>query len=481
LGIGVQLVSVPIVWDVLGAAGFGACVFLLALGRWVGLIDIGFHDGTQRQLTQAFDANDERRGFSVWHTFRSLLFFHATVGFLLFLLLSQVPYIAHLVGGTHNWPLFVAAGATFAGQYLFFGASIYFNSRRHFGYLAISNGSQILLSAVLALALTVWLRRPEAYLAGFAVGNGLVALYNFGTASRQASSVADVRKFDRDAFMYSFRFGRKLYLTRVATVVTSTFDRMLVTKALGLSSVTHYNSAARIPEAGQEILPVNQTILPDLTKAHSEGKAEFARVVEKNTLTVLSVACGAILVPCAFSQPVLRLWLGDKFVPEMAWVMLLLGAYAALQVFFSSLALSMIANESPEKVLPFTLYNAVLLLALAYPAAVAYGIIGVAALRLAINVLQFCPIIVFTRNTVVPDVDVGAWLGRLAGTFLLAGLFAFGAVETWNFGSDWMALALIPAFSLGYLVVCHTTKLSPLPDSVVRRLNKLRKPHGQSE
>lgn len=459
----------------LGAAGFGACVFLIAVGRWVGLIDLGFHDGSQRLMTQAFDSGDSAKGFSVARTYVRLLLVHAAAGFLVFLLLSQVIHVPEFGRGVDMRGLFLAAGATFAGQYLFFGSCIYFNSRRQFGHLAVSSGVQTLVSAASALALTLWLRVPEAYLAGFAAGNALLAIYNFATASSQSSGVTGVRGFDRDAFGYSLRFGAKLYLTRVCAVVTATFDRILVTNALGAPAVTPYASAARIPEAAQEVLPINLPVLPEITRAQMEGPERFAESVQTNTVTVFAVSCAAILVPCAFAEPLLSVWLGDKYSPEMAWVMLLVGAHGALQMLYTGLAQAMIAHGSPERVLPFTLYNAVVLLALAYPSAVTFGIVGVAGLRLAIHLVQFVPILSFTRRTVVPNVDLGKWLGSLGGTLVVACFFAAGAVLTWQLPSPWISIALVPLFSALFLAVVHFSRLAPMPERVVRRFRGLKK------
>jgi O-antigen/teichoic acid export membrane protein len=456
LGIGVQLVSIPIVWDVLGDVRLGACLF-------------GFHDGTQRNMTNAFDAGESARGFTVWNTYRTLLLIHAVVGFALMLGLSFVPALSHEVGPAS---MFLAAGVMFVGQYLFFGSTIYFNARRQFGYLAVTNGAQILLSSVLALVLTLITRRPEAYLAGFAIGNGAVALYSIGSVARQSRGTEGVNGFDREALRYAFDFGKKLYLTRVAAVVTSTFDR-IIAKPLGTANIAVYSTAARIPEAGQEVLPVNATVLPDLTKAHAAGPKEFARSVEKNTLTVFGVSCAAILVPCAFAEPVLLLWLGDKYRPEMAWIMVMLGVYAALQMFYTALAGAMIAHGSPQRVLPFTLYSAVALIALAYPCGMRYGIVGLAALRLAIQVAQFVPIIAFTQRTIAPEISLGGWLGRLSGVLALATLFAGGAYASWSLPSVWVPVALLPVASVAFLAVCHATGLSPLPESVLRRLRSL--------
>ncbi len=475
LGIAVQLVSIPIVWDVLGAAGLGACFFLIALGRWVNLIDLGFHDGTQRRMTQAFDSGEEATAFSAWNTYRVLLVAHAVLGVLVFVALSLFVRVPDIDQGVALRPLFLAAGAMFAGQYLYFGASIYFNARRQFGYLAVSNGAQTLLSALGALGLVLWLRRPEAYLYGFAIGNGIVALFNFGTAAQQANAVRGASLFDREAFRYSLRFGVKLYITRVAAAVTSTFDRVLVTNALGASAVAPYGTAARIPEAGQEVLPVNQTVLPDFTKAHGEGPKAFSESVEKNTLTVFAVSCAAILVPCSISEPILQVWLGDKHSTAMSWVMLLLGAYAALQMLYSSLASAMIAHGSPQKVLPFTLYNAVALLALAYPAALLFGIVGVAALRLGIHVLQFVPIVAFTQSTVAPQIKLTRWTARLCAILAVASAFVVLGVLLWQLPSDWVAVLLAPLLSGAFLLVCHFLNIAPLPDSVQRRLPYLAK------
>ncbi|MCH7945132.1 MAG: oligosaccharide flippase family protein, partial [Armatimonadetes bacterium] len=379
VGIVVQLVSVPIVWDILGADLLGVCYFLIIVGRWVSLLDIGYGDGAQRLMTRAFDSDDGRKGFSVYQTHVVLLLVHAAVGFAVFALLGQFVEIPNLPNGTATGPLFLAGASVFAAQYLFQGTSVYFNARRQFKYLAVANGSQYLISGLLALGLTIWLRRPEAYLAGFAIGAGCVVLANLACGLMQARKVAERQIFDKEAFRYSFGFGARLYLTKLSSVTVGTIDRLAIMDVLGPGQLTAYTNAARIPEAASQTFPLNQTLLPDYTRAHMEGGKQFASQVERSTRISLMVGCGLILVPCAFGGPVLQLWLQEKFVPEMAIVMLLIGVFRAFEVFFSGIAQVFLAHGTPQRVTFLMMAHLLLVLLFIYPAVRIYGLVGVAA------------------------------------------------------------------------------------------------------
>ena len=473
VGIAVQIVSVPIVLDAIGLAKYGACLFLIALTRWVGLIDLGFLDGSQRRMTLAFDAGDEAKGFSVWNTYRATLLAYAAIGLGVMALLALFVHIPDEGAGVEWHWLFAIAGAVFAAQYLFQGVSVYFNSRRQFPRLAVANGAQSLLSGLLALGLTVHYRTPQAYLAGFAIGNFVVACYNLGTIARQARGSKGLF-FDREVFGYTLKFGLKLYPTRIATVMTQTFDRIIITNVLGTQALTPYGVASRMPEAAQEALPINYPLMPDLTRAHAEGEASFAKSVDKDTRIALMVGCGLILVPCAFADPVLRLWLHDKFSPDMPWIMLAIGLYRALEMFYSSLALAMIAHGSPQRVLPFTLYNAAMLLLFVGPVAKFEGIVGVAALRVAIHVLQFAPLVVFTRRWIAPEIPLGRWLGGLLGTVGLAAAVAAGCVALWGTPlltrHAWAALLIAPVAMSVFFFTVDRLGFAEVPSGVKRRV-----------
>jgi O-antigen/teichoic acid export membrane protein len=408
------------------------------------------------------------------------------IGLAVFVALSRFLHVEDLGHGREWTALFVASGAMFAAQYLYMGVATYFNARRQFGRLAVSNGAQSLLSGALALGLTLYYRTPQAYLAGFALSNFAVSLYNLGTISRQAKNTKGVPFFNGNVLRETVKFGAKLVPTRAATVTMQTVDRLIITNTLGSAAMTPYGVASRLPEAAHESLPITMTLMPDLTRAHSEGEAEFAKSVDRATRVALMVGCGLILVPCTFADPVLRLWLGENYIATMAPVMVAIGIYRALEMFYSSLALTMIAHGSPQRVFPFTLYNAVMLLALVYPAAALFGIVGVAFLRVGIHVLQFGPLLAFTRNTVVPQLDMRKWLLRLLGTLAVASAVGALGIASWKLpilqSEPWLALLLAPAAMALFFALVDRLGFAELPDGVRRRiksgLGAFRRPVG---
>jgi hypothetical protein len=185
------------------------------------------------------------------------------------------------------------------------------------------------------------------------------------------------------------------------------------------------------------------------------------------------VGCGLIFLPCAFASPLLQLWLGNKFVPEMAWVMLAVGLYRTLETFYSSLALSMIAHGSPKRVLPFTLYNAVALIALMWPVAVAFGIVGVAVLRVAVHLAQFVPLMVMVRKWIAPEINLRHWLVRALATVGVAAVLAAIAVTLWGTPlverQPWVALLLAPLFSAAYFVTVDRLGVANVPEGIKKR------------
>jgi hypothetical protein len=180
---------------------------------------------------------------------------------------------------------------------------------------------------------------------------------------------------------------------------------------------------------------------------------------------------GLIFVPCAFAWPLLQLWLGEKATPAMAWVMVAIGLYRALETFFSSIALSMIAHGSPQRVFPFTLYNASALLLLMWPVAVAFGIVGVAVLRAAVHLAQFVPLMAFSRSWIAPEINLKRWLGRSLGALAAALVLAGTAVALWGTlqSALWFSLILAPLFAAAFFWIVDRLGLVPVPESVKKR------------
>jgi O-antigen/teichoic acid export membrane protein len=482
VGIAIQLVSVPIVWDVIGGELLGVCYFLILLGRWVSLIDIGFSDGSQRLMTRAFDSGDERQGYSVFYTYVSLLLLHALVGFGLFVVLSKFVALPELPRGVDPLPLFLVGAAMFVAQYLQQGLSFYFNARRQFVYLAVSNGVQFLVSGVLALTLTLWLRRPEAYLAGFAIGYGGVFFVSLLLALKQARDAKVRPTFDKEAFRYCLGFGAKLYLPRVGSVTVGTFDRIAIGKILGPAPLTAYTNAARMPEAASELLPLQQTLLPDLTKAHMEGDRQFEALSEKGTRIALMVGCGLIFIPSSFGSPVLQVWLQDKFVPEMAVIMLLMGLHRAFETFFNGLAQVIIAHGTPHRITMLASVNIVAVLALSYPAATTFGLIGIATMRVLVQAVQFVPSCWYVVRTTVPGLRLWPWIGKLTGILVLASVGAVGgfyASQTATFSDHpWMVLIAAPLVMGAFFFLVDRLGFAEVPDAIKRRLRRVLPAHG---
>ncbi|MCH8977631.1 MAG: hypothetical protein IH945_00095 [Armatimonadetes bacterium] len=477
LGIAVQLVSVPIVWDILGGEQFGICLFLIVVGRWVSLVDIGYGVGAQQLMTRALEAGDRAKAYTVFRTYLLLMLAHAAVGFGVFVALGRVPALTEQAGTALSGSVFVAAAALFVAQYLFAGTTFYYNASRQFSFLALVNGFQFLLSAVAALGLTLWLRTPEAYLAGFAVGYGTFFLVSLARVLSQSKGANGARWFDKEAFLYCFGFARRLYLTKVSSVTVGTLDRIAVMNVLGPAGLTPYSTAARIPDAATEALPLSQTLLPDFTKAHMEGGRRFAKLVEKSTRVALMAGCGLIFIPCAFGGPALQLWLSDKYVPEMAAVILLIGFLRAIETYFGGLGQAMLAHGVPHRLTWLTLITAALVLAFTFPVVRAWGIVGVAALRGVIYLVEFVPVTWYVWRTVVPEIAFLPWVGRLGGTLGVAGLFAvMGYLISGTpmvTERPWLALIAAPIAVAAFFYLVDLTRLAPVPDSVKKRVRKL--------
>jgi len=468
----IAVISIPLIIAALGREGYGLCQYLIALGPFISMVDVGICEGLNRMLISRIGQGKMDEALNIHRSLDMFL-------------------IAYTVGQTL---IFTAVGFAQQGSVLLFAATglmlsakswlNYTNSwhagHNAFGEVAIANTINNVASAILSLFFVLVLRRPIGFLLGIGLASTLAAAY-IRLRIRAAGHEGGTASFDH--IREAFDFGRKFIWTKLANALSGTSDKLILKQQMGDAALGSYSAGTKIPEAGYDVLPISTIVGTEMIQSKDKGPEAFAHSVNHTLRLTLLVTFVAIAIPCSFAPSILPLWLrGKLYTPDMAMVMACMGFYYALNVFYGVNAQIINAAGKPQIVFPFTMMNGLTTALVTGWAAMNYGIAGVAVMNAGILVTQFWPLVYVSVRLAMEKAETHRLLRALSGTFVLGIGFCaggyYGGLSLASVGLPWLFLLAVPVWSatFGYAVV--KLGLSPRPHVVDRGLGVLRKRFG---
>jgi O-antigen/teichoic acid export membrane protein len=280
-----------------------------------------------------------------------------------------------------------------------------------------------------------------------------------------------------DAKNFAF-FGLRQYPAMLSSILATTSDRVLLGIFGKPAKLSDYGVSNKIPETLRYlVLPITYPMLPDLTHAFQEGKAALESRFKHDTLIALAAGCAGIMIPCAMSRPVLMLWLGRHTPTEAPLVSAFMGVYCALEIYYAALVAATYAADKPQLCIPFSTWNGLATAGFTVPAYLFFGIQGVGALNMMINLVQFVPLIWWVRRGVGLQEWMRAYMGVAIKTLLLSAVFSltgfFLAHLLSERGYIWVGVLLIPIWCVLFTVVVLYFRLAYLPESIRMAAEKI--------
>lgn len=469
----INFLSTRFILDWVGKAGYGAAWFLFPLHRYLQLMEFGFLEGGQQRMTEAVKRSDEREAWEIWLTqFRCILLI-GLLGILIFFGLSFFLRIPKFPTGTSATTLYLCSAVFLLFQLTFQSVQTAYVARGRFKQLATQNAVSSTVAALATIACAYTFRNPQAYVLGMACGP---ALTTFVITFRNFREMpAEVRRsaFHLGHFGQMTLYGKRNIANRVFSTFASTSDR-LASGALGTDQVTKYQNSTRLDDVAFELLgPFNQVMIPEFTDAKQHSSARFSEVLSRNSRIALAIGLVFILIPASFGAAIFPLWLKDHAPVEGPLILLLYGVYRVLELYFAVKGLATMAHYQPHLQAPFTAFIGITSLVLAGPVAYKFGIIGVAALYVAIDIVQFIPLHLVVYRKLAPELRLGKHLTLVFLAMGVASLFsatAYGMCQAaWFLAHPWVAIALIPLFMLACLFILLRTHLMPVPHALRKR------------
>lgn len=470
-----QVVAVRLYLKWLGQDGYGIVLLFAALAPYLLLLDIGFTVAAQRLMTQRLSEGNPEEArrvhrcliyLNAWITLASAV----TFVFLFLFLPLKAPGITT---GERVW-IFVAAGVQFLATWLNFTLVAALMAYERFRRLAALNAIASIVTVLLGIAAAYVWRSPQALLGANAFSAIAILTINAHALKPVFGYVPIFGKYDAEITKELRTVGLRSYVHRAIGGLASSTDKVLLGSVIGTRELSQYAVPTRLPETLYDTLsPVYTTTLPELTRARAAGDPKLPTILEHNSLLVLGLACGALLVPCGFGSPLLIVLFGETF-PQGDVVCVLMALCKSVELFYAALAMLFYADGRPDRLVPLTLANAAGMAALTIPAYHWFGFGGIAALKAVITMAQFGPIMALVRRNLGAADAVRSLSLRSLLVLLVAICFAIGAMylsrTSWMTSAPWLSLVLAPVAAGLYVALVVGTRVCPLPSGVKRRL-----------
>lgn len=469
-----QVFVIRFIFDIVGAAAFGAFMYMQAISRIISILDLQYGEGAQREFVKHFESGNDREGFRAWVTLKwaligtavVLLLAHIVAGFFITFKEFDVPKgISFFV---------LASGFFLLSSQLYYGVNVYFIGRRKYGVLSITSALLSVITSVVGIAGLFLTRKIEGYIFGYALATLMIACLNIYLVEKDRKAAGAKDGPSLQLFKSFAALGLKGMPNRLLAVATSMGVPLVIKPIMGEKNLGMYSSAARFPEVAYDTLQFSSLILPELTSAFYKGQKEMGQAIRRYSLLSVGMTVTLVLIPTGFGLPVLQLWLGPSYSSPMEWVMVGIGLHRVFESMLSTLGFSMVAAGQPQRTLPFFLWDAIMTVILVPIGVIHYGIVGAIAAKVAIHVMQVIPFMLFARKTLSPELAFGSWLRDFFFTVFLGCGIAFGCffLMTSGFGrsNPWIGFLALPAAMLLYGVLITRTKCVDLPESIRRRL-----------
>ena len=473
-----NLISVPILLSLLGKDAYSAIVFTLVIQNLMSCFDLGITEVAMRQMSVAIAARDDEE---FQNLNRDQFTMNLISGFVMILVGlvcgAMIDLTESGVGRIEALVLFAGIGIQSALNRFSLSVITPLSAFQKFDRISLAMALQGIATTVLAVALAYVTRRPWTYAVAIVVAEALTFLV-LALAARKFGRW----RFPRPALRLErlkpmLRLCLVDYPNRVGSFFTAAGDKLMLGSAGATArlQLVDFRNGSRLPDVLKEMLLVfGITSLPSFSRDFQHSREKFHRGVFLSGLIVFFASCLAMIVPAGFADPLLRVWLGRFYVPDGAYVMLIMAVFQALQTYVLVMGYALFAMAKRGWFVPISLGGAAASLFLTLPVYRAYGIIGVASMNAVIGILQTLGLWVTLSKLGFPVRELLIHAARIVGVLAVSLLFT--AAGWWTSGlpflRDYPVLSLITA-PVAVLIALFTIvrlKVAPLPDRIARRL-----------
>jgi O-antigen/teichoic acid export membrane protein len=268
----------------------------------------------------------------------------------------------------------------------------------------------------------------------------------------------------------SWRFGAGAWLGVLTSRATVIFDKVLLSTLLPLELFGQYSLAVAVAGAFERLAtPFTNAYFPQFVALFGQGRrAELSAAYGRVTRYASALFLAAGLTLAVHADLLGDLLVADRVADERFADVLALFALAAVLIMLTALPYSLqLAHGIVRPALLLNALRAAVYLPALAPVALGHGMLGAAALWLAVNAIH-CALFVLATHRLAHAGPLGPWLWRAvlrpagaAGAALLPGLLLAPALPPF-LALPWLALNLLLALAAALFSVTPRPQLSQL-------------------
>lgn len=445
-----------------GAYSIGQNMFTFA-----GLIDPGVFVGAARRMTEAFHHGNADEGWRIHRTQMGLGIVIGLLGIVGFAIFGTI-YPLPMFSRTNGILFMTLMGVQFSASWMLQYVAAALAARDKFSLQATTTFLSTFGGAVTALILGYTQRSMLMVAAG----------YGFGTLGGLMLGLLWIKFRDPD-FRLRVGFesaiakdlihqGFTNYPNRVAGTFSNRADKPIIgVRFPALSGI--YGNIGRPAEILTDLIGgAVETTQPDITRSVQVGSEEASQKLHRNSLVIWSMACCLMMVPCAFGDKLLKLWLPDVLFPTGGIVMICVAINYAGELHYRALGTIYVARGTLYRSVWFPAVNGIATVLLTMPVVTHFGLLGIGLMNAGFSLVQLYPRILHVLPETEGHFPVGRHFSRSAGILLVSGAFCglgYGLCQ-W-ISSPWLIL-LAPIFAACALLSCLGLKLAPAPRFMAR-------------
>ena len=219
---------------------------------------------------------------------------------------------------------------------------------------------------------------------------------------------------------------------------------------------------------------------PEYARSYLQGHSEFQKTYLRNSTATLAIYLALIFIPTAFGESLLKVWLGNQFVPVLTPLLIAFGLEWAIQGNNVAFGLSANAAQKPGWVVPFVWLHGLGIVGLTALTLHQWGILGVAWLRVALLLIQVPALDWVMTHHISPGMSLNPLVPRKVALAVIGAAF-WGAgyalsLQPALISVPLIGIALTPFWVYFYLATAGILKLVEFPKSLLRFFPMIPKP-----
>lgn len=468
--IALQIINIKYAVKFLGEGSYGIAILIANVRAMWQFVDLDIPQGLVQVLSRTFRVDEEK----AWRYFRSGLFLHLVIGLIGMVGMFLGAY--YLTGNKDLQRPDLGALCILAGLQFFFDVygSAYnapFNAREQFHKVAALTSLIPIFSVGLSIVLVAILKTPVAVLLGTLIDSVLQFVVKMAFIIRKEKDFPILPLVDLPHSREIVKTGLKSYVAGLSTRIGGTADKVIVFSVLGKEVLTVYNLACRIPQILLEAFgKIAESVTPEMTHVSANEPHRLAEIFRRNFRFIGFVAAVGIVFVGGFGDVILKAWMFKSY-ENFGILVFLMGIYYGLELHHSTITRVFFAQGKAHLMLPFTLWNSIITVAMTKFLATRFGLIGVASMNCFIDVAQIIPIHYYCTRYGVKDLTLGELLRitfsilGIGVVFGLGALYATSHMTFSKYGSYAMVLGIIPLCVLLSVVYIRSGLVS-LPNGI---------------